>query len=125
LSILQKSLAPFLVRAQARAAMKETTRPRVGAFVAICLGLAFAWTLVLSVSPRLHQQIHGDAKQVDHTCAVTFITSGSYEHSEHPPLAGEPAQANQFSNIPALTSHWVESPFLLASIFEHAPPANS
>ncbi len=29
------------------------------------------------------------------------------------------------SPISALTPQWVESPFLVASIFEHAPPAHS
>ncbi len=32
---------------------------------------------------------------------------------------------DQFSPISALTPQWVESPFLVASIFEHAPPAHS
>jgi len=30
-----------------------------------------------------------------------------------------------FSKIPALTPQWVESPFLGACIFEHAPPARA
>jgi len=30
-----------------------------------------------------------------------------------------------FSKIPVLTPQWVESPFLGACIFEHAPPARA
>jgi hypothetical protein len=33
--------------------------------------------------------------------------------------------AVQFSKIPALTPCWVQSPFLGARIFEHAPPARA
>jgi hypothetical protein len=83
------------------------------------------YPLLLSVSPQLHQQIHADANRVEHACAVTFVTSGSYDHCAHPPLIGAPAQVGKCAKIPALASPWVESPFLLGSIFEHAPPANS
>ena len=100
-------------------------RSRVEAFVASSLALAFAWTLVLSVSPQLHQRIHSDANKVEHSCAVTFIAAGSYEHFAVPPATGAPAQADQSSNVPALTSRCVQSAFLTASIFEHAPPENS
>jgi hypothetical protein len=85
---------------------------------------AFFWTLLLSVSPQLHARIHPDGNRADHTCAVTLITTGSYDHAAHPPLIGAPAPAPQFSKIPALTPCWVQSPFLGACIFEHAPPAH-
>jgi len=39
------------------------------------------------------------------------------------PLITAPVPTVQFSKIPALNSQWVQSPFLGASIFEHAPPA--
>ena len=38
--------------------------------------------------------------------------------------AALPALVDQFSPVPTLTPHWVESLFLVASIFEHAPPAH-
>jgi hypothetical protein len=93
------------------------------AVVAIFLCLAFLWTLALSASPQLHQRIHRDANRVDHGCAVTMVASGSYDHSPTVPLVSVPALVEQFSSISALTPQWVESPFLSASIFEHAPPA--
>jgi len=89
------------------------------------IGVAFAWALVLSVSPRWHQQIHGDAAALGHICAVAFVVSGSCDHSAHPPLINAPPQTGRLSKIPGLNRQWVESPFLLASIFEHAPPTKS
>jgi hypothetical protein len=52
-----------------------------------------------------------------------MIASGNYDHPTHPSLVSAPAPPVHFSKIPASTPHWVESPFLGASIFEHAPPA--
>jgi len=94
-------------------------------FVATCVGAAVLWTLALTVSPQLHQRIHADGNRSDHTCAVTQIASGSYEHAAQPQLVGSPAPAVLFSKNLALTLQWVESPFLNASVFEHAPPAHS
>ena len=87
------------------------------------ISLAFLWALALSVSPELHQRFHPDGSRVEHSCAVTIIASGSYNHASHLPLVALALPIIQFSNIPALTPQWVESPFLGASIFEHAPPA--
>jgi hypothetical protein len=93
------------------------------AIVAAFVSVGFLWTLALSASSQLHQRIHPDANRVEHNCAATMITSGSYDHAAHPPLVSAPAAVVQFSKIPALTPCWVESPFLGASINEHAPPA--
>ena len=96
-------------------------RPR--GLAAVFIGAAFLWTLALAVSPQLHERIHPDANRAEHACAVTFIASGNYTHSAPPPLVVTPAPVIQFSKIPTLTPQWVDSPFLGASIFEHAPPA--
>jgi hypothetical protein len=93
------------------------------ALVAAVLFAAFSWTLLVSVSPQLHARIHADADRADHVCSVTLIGSGSYEHGAHPALVSVPLPAVQFSKIPALTPCWVQSPFLGAHVFEHAPPA--
>ena len=95
------------------------------AFVAAFVSISFFWALALSASPQLHQRIHADANRVEHNCAATMIASGSYDHATHPPLASADALVPQFSKIPALISCWVQSPFLGACIFEHAPPAHS
>lgn len=92
------------------------------AFTAAFVSAAFLWTLALSASPQLHQRVHKDANRVEHTCAATMVASGSYDHAAHLSLVSAPAPAVQFSKIPALTPQWVESPFLSARIFEHAPP---
>jgi hypothetical protein len=93
------------------------------AFVAAFVSAAFLCALALSASPQLHQRVHTDANRVEHTCAVTMLASGSYDHAAHPPLVTAPIPAHQFSKIPALIPRWVQSPFLGACIFEHAPPA--
>jgi hypothetical protein len=94
------------------------------AFFAVFACAAFLCALALSASPQLHQRVHSDANRVEHTCAVTLITSGSYDHAIPSPLVSAPAPALQFSKIPALSPCWVQSPFLGACLFEHAPPAN-
>ena len=102
---------------------RSTNRGR--AFVAIFVSTAFLWALALSASPQLHERVHPDANRAEHSCVATMIASGSYDHAAHVPLLGAPVPAVQFSKIPALTPCWVQSPFLGACIFEHAPPANS
>ena len=93
------------------------------AFVAIFISTGFLYALALSASPQLHQRVHPDANRIEHNCAATMIASGSYDHASHPPLVSADALIPQFSEIPALTSCWVQSPFLGACILEHAPPA--
>jgi hypothetical protein len=102
---------------------RSTNRGR--AFIAICVSAAFLWALALSASPQLHQCVHKDASRVEHNCIATIITAGGYDHAAHPPLVSVPVPSAQFSKIPALTPQWVESPFLGACIFEHAPPARA
>jgi hypothetical protein len=99
----------------------STNRGR--AFVAGFVSATFLWALALSASAQLHQRVHPDANRAEHSCAVTMVASGSYTFSGHAPLVSAPIPAIQFSRIPALTPCWVQSPFLGASIFEHAPPA--
>jgi hypothetical protein len=100
---------------------RSTNRAR--AFITICVSSAFLWALALSASPQLHQRVHLDAGRVEHNCAATMIASGSYDHAAHPPVVSAPVPAIQFSKIPALNPCWVQSPFLGACVFEHAPPA--
>ena len=127
ISMLQKFLAQFALGPQARSAMSRFARStnRGRGFIAICVSVAFLWALALSASPQLHQRVHSDAGRVEHSCAATMIASGSYNHAAHPSLLSAPVPAVQFSKIPVLTPHWVESPFLGACIFEHAPPARA
>jgi len=93
------------------------------ALVSALVSVGFLWALALSASPQLHQRVHKDANRVEHNCAVTMITSGSYDHAAQVPLVSAPVPALQFSKIPALSPCWVQLPFLGACILEHAPPA--
>jgi hypothetical protein len=120
----EKFLVQYALKSQARSAMSTFARPNScgRALLATIVSGAFLWALALSGSPQLHQCVHTDATRVEHNCAATMIASGSYDHAAHAPLVGIRVPSIHFSNIPALTSQWVESPFLGASIFEHAPP---
>ena len=91
--------------------------------VASVLFAAFSWTLLVSISPRLHARIHADANRADHVCAITLIASGSYEHAGQPPLISAPQFDVCFAANRMLTSTWVKPLFLNAHIFAHAPPA--
>jgi hypothetical protein len=121
----RKLLAQRGPLSQAPGAMNSSGRPQTCARVLVAAGLfaALSWALLVSVSPQLHARIHADADRADHNCAVTMIASGSYDHAAHTPLVTAPAAAVQFSEIATLTPCWVQSPFLGACIFEHAPPA--
>jgi hypothetical protein len=102
--------------------MRSSTSSR--AFVAVLASAAFLWTLTLSVSPQLHERVHPDANRVEHSCAVTFVASGNYDHSPNALHISAPVYLDQFT-VPELTPLWVQPIFLLAGVFEHAPPANS
>jgi hypothetical protein len=92
------------------------------AIIAAFVSIGFLSALALSASPQLHQRVHKDANRAEHNCAATMIASGSYDHATHLPLVSADTLVPQFSKIPALTPCWVQSPFLGACIFEHAPP---
>jgi len=77
--------------------MKSSTTTR--ALIGLLASAAFLWTLTLSVSPQLHERIHPDANRIDHSCAITFIASGSYNYSPAAPLLSVPALVDQFSSI--------------------------
>jgi hypothetical protein len=120
----RKSLAQSPRRREDRSAMSRFARSNDygRAFVAALVSLGFFWALALSASPQLHQRVHPDANRAEHNCVATMIAAGSYDHPAHPPLVSAPVPAIQFSKIPALIPCWVQSPFLGACIFEHAPP---
>jgi hypothetical protein len=93
------------------------------AIVAAFVFAGFFWALALSASPQLHQRVPKEANRAEHNCAATMIASGNYDHSVQVPLVSAPVPAVLFTKIPALSPCWVQSPFLGACIFEHAPPA--
>jgi hypothetical protein len=80
--------------------------------------------LGLSVAPNLHERLHPTGGSL-HECAVTLIASSSCHHTAAVPLMIAPSTAAQCPKIPALMPKWVESPFLGAHIFAHAPPVHS
>jgi hypothetical protein len=119
LDAMNKSVARVTRWSQYRDAM---TRKALGRWVAVLAAVAFVWTIALSVSPRLHERVHADQSRADHSCAVTFVRSGSCHHSAVPAVTNIADRAGEFGNLPELHSYWVRSPFLSASVFEHGPP---
>ena len=99
------------------------SRTWTGRFIAAFVLSAFAWALALSVAPQLHERIHADANRAEHSCAVTLIAAGNCEHTSHAPLGSEPMLPVLFDTMAVLSPSWVPSPFLSASVLEHAPPA--
>jgi len=90
----------------------------------LVLAAAIVLMLGFSVAPNLHERLHPTGASL-HECAVTLIASGSCHYNAAPPLMIAPTTALHLSKIPALSPQWIESPFLKASVFEHAPPAHS
>jgi hypothetical protein len=92
------------------------------AVVAASVAAAFLWALALSASAQLHERVHPDANRAEHSCAVTMVASGSYDHAAQPPLVSQIQFTYGFYELAALTSTWVQPLFLSAHIFAHAPP---
>jgi len=90
----------------------------------LILATAIVLMLGFSVTPNLHERLHPTGASL-HECAVTLIASGSCHYNAASPQMIAPTTALHLSKIPALSPQWVESPFLAARIFEHAPPAHS
>jgi hypothetical protein len=102
--------------------MNSSGRSQICVLVAATLFAAFSWTLLVSVSPQLHEYIHDDANRSDHVCAVTLIASGSYKHTSQPTLVVRPQLNFCFSSVALLNPSWVKPLFLNAHVFAHAPP---
>jgi hypothetical protein len=94
------------------------------AIIVLALATTIVLMLGLSVAPNLHERLHTTAASI-HECAVTLIASGSCHYNTAAPLRIAPTTAFHPSKTPALSPQWVESPFLAAHIFAHAPPARS
>jgi hypothetical protein len=99
---------------------RSATRPLVAAF----LSLAFLWVLALSVSPQLHEFVHADARQAAHSCGVTLISAGNYEHVASQPIVVTQRPTFGRAILLPLTTVSV-SLFTGAALLEHAPPAHS
>ena len=119
-----KLLARRARLSQAQAAMNSLARSHDSgrALVAAFISAAFLWAFALSASPQLHTRVHHDANRAEHSCAVTLIATGSYEHAAQPPLVTGPQFTSCFCRIAVLSSTWVRPLFLCAHIFAHAPP---
>jgi hypothetical protein len=99
---------------------RSVARPLVAAF----LSLAFLWLLALSVSPQLHERVHPDAGQAAHSCGVTLISAGNYEHVASQPVVAVDRPTFGRAILLPLTTAGV-SIFKGAALLEHAPPAHS
>ena len=85
---------------------------------------AVLFALVLSATPKLHEQIHGGFGAPNHECAVTLLTSGKYQHSPQATISlAPPAPPKLF--VPVQASFSLVGAHLEFSLLEHAPPVNS
>ncbi|HVF71179.1 MAG TPA: hypothetical protein VM940_06190 [Chthoniobacterales bacterium] len=88
-----------------------------------CLG-AVLCALVLSSLPQLHEQIHGGSAGANHECAVTLLTSGSYQHSPTNSICvTRPGPPTSFIHL--LAGARFLSAHLEFTLLEHAPPVVS
>jgi hypothetical protein len=94
------------------------------AITVLVLATTIVLMLGLSVAPNSHERLHTTAASL-HECAVTLIASGNCHYNTAAPLVIAPTTAFHLSKPPALNPQWVESPFLAAHIFAHAPPQYS
>lgn len=116
------ALAEFSQTLQSAHAMNP--RNWVARLAAALIVGAFAWALVLNVAPQWHERVHADANRAEHSCAVTLIAAGKYEHASQALLAIEPILPVSSYPIRSLCPFWIPSPFLSASVLEHAPPTH-
>ena len=100
-------------------AMMADRTSRIGGWLA---AIAFAFALMLSAAPQLHERFHHHADTPNHECAVTLVATGSFDHAATPPLLAEPQTIELAAVILNLRSAFVRSSFLSGSVFEHAPP---
>jgi len=95
-----------------------------GSTTVLFLAAAIVLMLSLSAAPNLHERLHPSAGSL-HECAVILIGFGSCHHGAAAPLLIAPTTTVHLSKVPVLGLPWVESPFLAARVFEHAPPGCS
>jgi len=113
--------------ARSRSMPRQVLRVRQSWFSAttvLVLATAIVLMLGLSVAPNLHERLHPTAASL-HECAVTLIGFGSCHHGAAAPELIAPTTTVHLSKVPVLGLPWVESPFLAARVFEHAPPGCS
>jgi hypothetical protein len=95
-----------------------------GSATVLFLAAAIVLMVGLSAAPNLHERLHPTAGSL-HECAVTLIAFGSCHHGAAAPLLIAPTTTLLLSKVAVLGLPWVESPFLVARVFEHAPPRDS
>lgn len=122
-----KELASQRFRTKLRSVINRrlSSLHRGHAFIAWLVTATFGFSIAVATSPGLHVWIHSDANKTEHTCAATLIGSGSYQHTAAAPVVTSFAAASQFSLVDSFGPQVVESIFLGASIFEHAPPTRA
>jgi hypothetical protein len=94
------------------------------ALIATACAAAVLLAVLLSAFPQLHEQIHDATGAPNHECAVTLLTSGTYQHAPAaaisvPPPTSPSAFPLVSASFQAVTAH------LAFSLLEHAPPALS
>jgi hypothetical protein len=82
----------------------------------------FVLAIAMMASPWLHERLHQNAYHHDHECAVTVMLSGASDGSAPVPAIVIAPSSPTAATIESETRSDVASLFLIAHIFEHAPP---
>ena len=98
-------------------------RPRLLCLAASAAIAAFLFTIAASAAPQLHARLHNGVGD-SHTCAVTLLSSGSFDHVITAPLSLRPADAIE-QPASVQDRSFAITRGLEFSLLEHAPPALS
>lgn len=91
--------------------------------VALALLLAVMAVVAMASSPRWHEDVHHDADQADHQCAVTLFASGAW-HDAVPVLAAAPELVLTPEDSVVEGQRIVLS-LRFSGVLEHAPPVGT
>ena len=94
---------------------------RAHRLIALAALASFVWALVLAASSGLHENVHSDAHESHHECAVTVLQSGGCDTT---PSAFTWCSRPEFRTIqPVIASELIVTAlFLSIAPLEHAPP---
>lgn len=93
--------------------------PRLALCGAVLAGFVLA--LLMAASPELHERLHHEAGEAEHTClAATFESGGCDDAVPAPALSAFVAMLLEVA--PTLHAQRSGSLFLAGCVFEHAPP---
>jgi len=102
--------------------LRAIRQSRISSAFSAALCAALLVLLTLAASPQLHEKLHHDAGRADHHCAVTMLLENGLHDGGAPSLVEAQALPVLSSELPASAGQKLGALFLIAAVFEHAPP---